>query len=404
MEEVLVANGGRVSKEVCKDTTHLVVDEQSVEALPDELDIPAGCQIVKGEWLWYSIQIEAAADVNKYRWRKGEGYSTATLLSPNISAFSPPSAQGATMSPSTSTSNRKRKRMRRAEMIKSLAADSPVHKRRSSVTELAMLSISGSFLDNTEKDRTLVTPEASPIRGAEVAEAKFERDLKKMTARQQVFHEFVNTENNYVAILECISKISSEAEDPSQQGGALLDEQEMKIIFGSLQPILKVHTDMLKKLVEAEANWVENMTIGKIILEFATDLLKAYPPFVNFFENTKNKITEVDKRNPRFHAFLKKCERRPECSRQSLTELMIRPVQRLPSISLLLNDILKHTRKSDPSHPDIDQLERALAKIKEVMTHLNEEKRRTEGQIHIFDVYSEIENCPASVVSSHRRF
>jgi hypothetical protein len=37
------------------------------------------------------------------------------------------------------------------------------------------------------------------------------------------------------------------------------------------------------------------------------------------------------------------------------------------------------------------------------MTHLNEEKRRTEGQIHIFDIYSEIENCPASVVSSHRR-
>ena len=91
MGEVLVANGGRVSKEISKDTTHLVVDEQSVESLPDELDIPAGCQIVKGEWFWDSIQIEAAADVNKYKWRKGEGYTTATLLSPNISAFSPPS-------------------------------------------------------------------------------------------------------------------------------------------------------------------------------------------------------------------------------------------------------------------------------------------------------------------------
>ena len=39
----------------------------------------------------------------------------------------------------------------------------------------------------------------------------------------------------------------------------------------------------------------------------------------------------------------------------------------------------------------------------QVMTHLNEEKRRTEGQIHIFDIYQEIENCPASVISSHRR-
>ena len=61
-------------------------------------------------------------------------------------------------------------------------------------------------------------------------------------------------------------------------------------------------------------------------------------------------------------------------------------------------------RRVDPGHEDCQQLEAALARIKEVMTHLNEEKRRTEGQIHIFDVYSEIENCPASVVSSHRRF
>ncbi len=53
---------------------------------------------------------------------------------------------------------------------------------------------------------------------------------------------------------------------------------------------------------------------------------------------------------------------------------------------------------------DIELLEEALARVKEVMTHLNEEKRRTEGQIHIFDIYSEIENCPASVVSSHRRY
>ncbi len=54
-------------------------------------------------------------------------------------------------------------------------------------------------------------------------------------------------------------------------------------------------------------------------------------------------------------------------------------------------------------HRDIELLEQAIAKVKNVMTHLNEEKRRTEGQIHIFDIYSEIDNCPASVVSSHRR-
>ena len=116
----------------------------------------------------------------------------------SVNMFSPPSVGAMTLSPSTS--NRKRKRMRRAEMIANLAADSPAHKRRSSVSELAMLSISGSFLDNTDRDRanvtgdrTLVSPENSPARGQEVAVAeagKVDRgqvfDSKTATARQQV--------------------------------------------------------------------------------------------------------------------------------------------------------------------------------------------------------------------------
>jgi hypothetical protein len=47
--------------------------------------------------------------------------------------------------------------LRRAELINALASDSPAHKRRSSVADLALLSMSGSFLDNTDKN--LLTPE-----------------------------------------------------------------------------------------------------------------------------------------------------------------------------------------------------------------------------------------------------
>ena len=74
-----------------------------------------------------------------------------------------------------------------------------------------------------------------------------------------------------------------------------------------------------------------------LVLFQAPDLIKAYPPFVNFFENTKEMLVKCDETKPRFHAFLKICQTKPECGRQSLQELLIRPVQRLPSISLLLN-------------------------------------------------------------------
>ena len=94
MEEILIANGGQVYSG--GSMTHLVVDEKNVDSLPEDRDIPEKCCVVKGEWFWYSIQIGAAADVNKYKWRSGDGNTTATLLSPyrSGSVFSPPTPLG----------------------------------------------------------------------------------------------------------------------------------------------------------------------------------------------------------------------------------------------------------------------------------------------------------------------
>lgn len=31
------------------------------------------------------------------------------------------------------------------------------------------------------------------------------------------------------------------------------------------------------------------------------------------------------------------------------------------------------------------------------MTHINEDKRRTEGQVVLFDIFNDIDNCPVSI-------
>lgn len=50
-----------------------------------------------------------------------------------------------------------------------------------------------------------------------------------------------------------------------------------------------------------------SFTWDSLFIFQAEALVKAYPPFVNFFENTKETIQKCDKTNPRFHAFLKVC-------------------------------------------------------------------------------------------------
>jgi hypothetical protein len=62
---------------------------------------------------------------------------------------------------------------------------------------------------------------------------------------------------------------------------------------------------MLNEFMIAQANWTENYSIGQVYLRFAEDLLQAYPPYVNFYEDSKKMLIECEKNTPRFYAFLK---------------------------------------------------------------------------------------------------
>ncbi|XP_043558142.1 protein ECT2 isoform X2 [Chiloscyllium plagiosum] len=222
----------------------------------------------------------------------------------------------------------------------------------------------------------------------------------KQSARWQVAMELYQTESNYVDILTTIIQLFKvPLEKEGQLGGPILAQEEIKTIFGSIPDILDVHTKIKTDLEELILNWSENHSIGGIIQKYSKDLVKTYPPFVNFFEMSKDTIAKCERQKPRFHAFLKINQAKPECGRQSLAELLIRPVQRLPSVALLLNDLRKHT---DDANPDKISLENAIELLKEVMTHINEDKRKTEGQRQIFDVVYEVDGCPANLLSSHR--
>ena len=68
----------------------------------------------------------------------------------------------------------------------------------------------------------------------------------------------------------------------------------------------------------------------------ADEFGRCYPPFVNFFEVSVETINRCDAKFPRFHAFLKINQAKKECGRQTLAQLLINPVQRIPRIILLL--------------------------------------------------------------------
>ncbi|XP_056214690.1 protein ECT2 isoform X2 [Falco biarmicus] len=382
MEEMTEMQGGQylpVGDERC---THLVVEESTVKDLPFE---PLEkLYVVKQEWFWGSIQMDARAGESMYLFEKSESPGLKKSVS--------------LLSLSTPNSNRKRRRLK--ETLAQLTRETdmspfPPRKRPSAEHSLSI----GSLLDISNTPESSTTSGETPKSCAKPSKNSTPLPLKQ-SARWQVAKELYQTESNYVDILTTIIQLFQvPLEKEGQLGGPILAQEEIKTIFGSIPDILDVHTKIKEDLEDLMMNWTESRSIGDIILKYSKDLLKTYPPFVNFFEMSKETITRCEKQKPRFHAFLKINQAKPECGRQSLAELLIRPVQRLPSVALLLNDIKKHTAEENP---DKVTLERAIESLKEVMTHINEDKRKTEAQRQFFDVVYEVDGCPANLLSSHR--
>ncbi|XP_078115604.1 protein ECT2 isoform X2 [Sander vitreus] len=379
MEERTLKHGGTYLEVKDERCTHMVVEENSVKELP--FSPSKKVFVVKQEWFWGSIQMDARAGESMYLYEKSDSPAMKKTVS--------------LLSLTTPNSNRKRRRLRDtlAQLTKEteISPFPPPRKRPSAEHSLSM----GSLLDisNTPETCKALAESSKPSKSSTPV-------LSKQSARWQVSKELYQTERNYVDILSTILQLFKlPLEKEGQVGGPILAQEELKTIFCSIPEIYEVHTRIKSDLEELLTDWSEDKSVGDIILKYSKELVKAYPPFVNFFEMSKETIVRCEKQKPRFHAFLKINEAKPECGRQTLVELLIRPVQRLPSVALLLNDIKKHT---PDDNPDKITLEKAIESLKEVMTHINEDKRKTEAQKQIFDVVYEVDGCPANLLSSHR--
>ncbi|CAE1269369.1 ECT2 [Acanthosepion pharaonis] len=372
MEELTSENGGTYLPADDSRCTHLVVDDHAISILP-EIIKPNGF-IVRAEWFWGSLQMDACAWEDIYLFEKKETPEKKIPLCLNNS----------------SSKNRKRRLLQDINQCYNDSPQSPNWgpKRLSSDRNETSINVSRKF---HEENNTSIRDEKN-----------IDKKSGKLSRRCLVVMELLQTERNYVKILDTIlNTFKKNIENPHQYNGPILTPLQVKSIFGKIPPIYDVHCQIRNELEEIVNNWREDIIIGNVILKHTDTLVKTYSPFISYFENTKECILECEKRNPRFHAFLKVSLNKPECGRQSLVELMIRPVQRLGSIILLLNEILKKTVKSNPDYQKIEEATKAL---KEVLTCINEGKKKTENGVEMFNLFNDIECCPANLLSSHRIF
>ncbi|OWA52154.1 Protein ECT2 [Hypsibius exemplaris] len=213
--------------------------------------------------------------------------------------------------------------------------------------------------------------------------------------------ELLETERNYVAILDTMLDIIRQIPlDTDHPNSIFLEEpdfvDEINTTFSQLPDLLRTHRCIVADLEAVTANWTENASIGAIFTKYGPDL-EAYVPFVNSFEKIKVFLLEWEAKCKRFHAYLKFRQTQPGSGRQHLHDLLIRPIQRVPSVVSLLRDI---KNKTDDSNPDSVELEKAIVEVQRVLSFINEQKREAE----ILELIAEIERRPENPRTGYRSY
>lgn len=165
--------------------------------------------------------------------------------------------------------------------------------------------------------------------------------------------------------------------------------------------ILNFNKILLEGIEQRLRNWSDEQALGDIFIKL-TDFLRIYVDYVNNFEHSVALTDKLKKKNQEFDKFLIKAEKIPACRGLTFESFLIMPVQRVPRYVMLLMDLLKNTWKD---HPDYNDIEAALKKMKETGDFINESKRNAEGSEKMKFLATALSGkVPKEFIAPHRKF
>jgi len=165
--------------------------------------------------------------------------------------------------------------------------------------------------------------------------------------------------------------------------------------------ILNLHSRILLKMEsEVTGGHVSGKNITPFIIgNYSGQILENYGLYMKSFDKKTDELTKL-KKNEKFCTFLTNQLMNEKCNGQPLDALLIRPIQRIPSLLLLYKDLHKELSQIDSVHSfDIKEV---VEQLEELLTKLNHEKGLDEGRQRLLEMATSIEHFPQDIVSSQR--
>ncbi|XP_040820039.1 rho guanine nucleotide exchange factor 17 [Ochotona curzoniae] len=242
---------------------------------------------------------------------------------------------------------------------------------------------------------TLAAPPPTEAKPPEVARAPEEAtpaskccNKPQVDMRKHVTMTLLDTEQSYV---ESLRTLMQGYMQPLKQpeNSLLCDPSLVDEIFDQIPELLEHHEQFLEQVRHCVQTWHAQQTVGALLVQsFSKDVLvNIYSAYIDNFLNAKDAVRVAKEARPAFLKFLEQSMRENK-EKQALSDLMIKPVQRIPRYELLVKDLLKHTPEDHPDHPLLLDAQR---NIKQVAERINKGVRSAEEAERHARVLQEIE-------------
>ncbi|KAG9345729.1 hypothetical protein JZ751_008873 [Albula glossodonta] len=159
---------------------------------------------------------------------------------------------------------------------------------------------------------------------------------------------------------------------------SIMSEEELTHIFGDLDAYIPLHEDLLAQLAKATGPDGTVGQIGQIVISWLPGL-NAYRDYCSN-QLAAKALLDQKKQDRRVQDFLQRCLESPFSRKLDLWSFLDIPRSRLVKYPLLLKEILRHT---PADHPDVADLEHAIAIIQGVLSDINMKKGESECQYYM---------------------
>ncbi|KAI0980713.1 hypothetical protein GJ496_011305 [Pomphorhynchus laevis] len=227
-----------------------------------------------------------------------------------------------------------------------------------------------------------------------------ERGLCKQ--RKPRMAEIQITEKNYLQILELLAEMKDDLGQKAGSRDQMLHLSFIDQIFKTILPLyllhLEIYADIDRLMRQANPSPV---VLSNIFVSRQDKFLAAYQPFIRCYEEIRDLIERLRKEKPQFDQYIKEFETDLRCRRLRISDLLIRPVQRIPSVILLFGAVQQYTRRHTP---DYVALTDCINTLKQIAENLNSEKAKLSNWKAVLLIANCVDKCPPSLSSKCRSF